>query len=256
MTQATPNVPLPAPLSANGGTDPTTQDATRIEILKIEESFPGAVVSVNNFRGDTRILVKREHIVDICRLLRDDPDLQYNFFSECLGVDYLDYREDYRFEVVYNLYSLPYTRNGQSYGHNHRIYLKVGIPEEDPTCPSVVSVYPGANFPEREIYDFFGIVFTGHPDLRRIFMSDDWVGHPQRKDFPLGGERVQFPGDKYGPSVGEVPVQHPGESFYGKTGDIQGEHYRQTRVPTPDKSNRAELPEARQSVPGQKPIDS
>jgi NADH-quinone oxidoreductase subunit C len=223
-------------------TAPTPNTEERLEVRKIREHFPDAVLEVNTFRGDTRILVKREQIVDICRLMRDDPDLQYNFFSECLGVDYLDFREDYRFEVVYNLYSLPYEQKGVSYGKNHRIFLKVPVPEEDPVVPSVVSVYPGANFPEREVYDMFGVRFSGHPDLRRILMSDDWVGHPQRKDYPLGGERVQFPGGKYGPAVGEVAVQHPGESFYGKTGDTQGEHYARMRTPTPDRGPGTQSP--------------
>ena len=227
----------------------------RMEVQKILDAFPGALLDVNTFRGDTRILVKREYIVDICRLMRDDPDLDYNCFLECLGVDYLEYREGntfggylpegYRFEVVYNLYSLPYTKDGVSHGKNHRIFLKVPVPESDPVVPTVVAVYPGANFPEREIFDMFGVRFSGHPDLRRILMSDDWVGHPQRKDYPLGGERVRFPGDKYGPSVGEVPVQHPGESFYGKTGDFQGEQYDRTRTPTPDKGPGTQLPPAR-----------
>src|SRR5579871_2147913 len=208
-------------------------ESERLEVQKIRDHFPDALLDVNTFRGDTRIMVKREYIVPICRLMRDDPDLQYNFFSECLGVDYLDSREDYRFEVVYNLYSLPYAKDGIAYGHNHRIFLKVPVPEEDPVVPSVTEVYAGANFPEREIYDFFGVQFEGHPDLRRIFMSDDWVGHPQRKDYPLGGERVQFPGGKLGPSVGEVAVQHPGESWYGKTGDAQGERFRGARSPRP-----------------------
>lgn len=204
----------------------TTSEVTELlEVTKIREAFPDAIEEVNTFRGDTRITVKRELIVDICRLLRDDPDLQYNFFSECLGVDYLDTKPNHRFEVVYNLYSLPYTRNGASYGTNRRVFLKIGVPEEDPTAPSVVSVYPGAGFPEREIFDMFGVKFEGHPDLRRILMSDDWIGHPQRKDYPLGGERVRFPDGKLGPAVGETPVAHAGESYFGKTGDFQGEKH-------------------------------
>ena len=194
-----------------------------IEIRKIRETFPEAIIGVNEFRGDVRIRIERDLIADVCLFLRDDPELQYNFFSECLGVDYLDFRDEYRFEVVYNLYSMELTRNGKKEGFNRRIFLKVGVPEEDLLVPSITSVYPGANFCEREIYDMFGVRFSDHPDLRRILMSDDWVGHPQRKDFPLGGERVQFPDGKFGPSVGEVPVQHPGDSFSGKTGDTQGE---------------------------------
>ena len=206
-------------------TEETPQiEAELPEISAIKAAYPDAIVDVNEFRGDTRITVKRELIAEICTLLREDPTLQYNFFSECLGVDYLDRFDTHRFEVVYNLYSLPYTLQGVTRGSNRRIYLKIRIPEDDASAPSVVAVYPGANFPEREIYDMFGIKFVGHPDLRRILMSEDWIGHPQRKDYPLGGERVQFPGGKYGPAVAEVPVAHAGESYFGKTGDFQGEH--------------------------------
>ena len=191
----------------------------RLEITKIRAAFPDAILGHEEFRGDTRILVKKESIRDICLLMRDDADLQYNFFSECLGVDYLDFRDDYRFEVVYNLYSIQYEKAGVKVGTGKRIFLKVPVTEEDAVVPSVTSVYVGAGFPEREIFDMFGVRFEGHPDLRRILMSDDWVGHPQRKDYPLGGERVRFPDGKLGPAVSEAPIQHPGESFYGKTGD-------------------------------------
>ncbi len=201
---------------------PEASPAERIEVAKIRETFPDAIQEVNLFRGDTRITVRRDLIPDILRLMRDDSVLQYNFFSECCGVDYLDPNEEnyilnkpHRFEVVYNLYSLP---------NNTRIFFKVGVPEEDAVVPTVTGVYGGANWPEREIYDMFGITFSGHPDLRRILMSDDWVGHPQRKDYPLGGERVQFPDGKYGPAVGDGVVAHPGESFYGKTASDLGDN--------------------------------
>ena len=228
-----------------------TVPAEPLEVRKIEEQYPDAVLSVNVFRGDARISVRREFIVDVCRLMRDDAELQHNFFGECLGVDYLDKHDDYRYEVVYNLSSVVYEKDGKKFGTGRRIFLKVPVPEDDAVVPSIVSIYPGANFPEREIFDMFGVRFEGHPDLRRILMSDDWVGHPQRKDYPLGGERVRFPGDKFGPAVGEVPVMHPGESYYGKTGDTQGEHYTRTRTSTPDRGPGTDLPPAR--TPGEKP---
>lgn len=226
---------------------PVTEEL--LEVQKIREQFPDALLGVEVLRGDTRVLIKREAIVDICRLMRDDPDLQYNFFSECLGVDYFNYPHcdpNYRFGVIYNLYSLVYEKDGVQYGKNRRIFLKVLVPADDPVVPSVVEVYPGAGFTEREIFDMFGVRFSGHPDLRRLLMPEDWVGYPQRKDYPLGGERVQFPGGKYGPAVGEVAVQHPGESFSGKTGDAQGEPYRAIRTSTPDKGPETALPPARE----------
>ncbi len=212
-------------------TSEPVSEEMRLEEQMIRARFPSAVIDVELFRGDTRITIDRAQIVDVVTFLRDDPELQYNFFSECMAVDYLDRKPTYRFEVVYNLYSLPYEKAGIKYGNNSRIFLIVCVPYEDAVVPTVTGVYAGADFPEREIYDMFGIRFDGHPDLRRILMPDDWVGHPQRKDFPLGGERVQFPGGKLGPSVAEVPVQHPGESYTGHTGDAQGEKYRGTAKP-------------------------
>ena len=106
----------------------------RLEITKIRAAFPDAILGHEEFRGDTRILVKKESIREICLLMRDDADLQYNFFSECLGVDYLDFRDDYRFEVVYNLYSIQYEKAGVKIGTGKRIFLKVPVTEEDAVC--------------------------------------------------------------------------------------------------------------------------
>ncbi len=194
----------------------------RAEVGFLRDAVPGAVLDAYEFRGDTRIVVAREQIVEVLTALRDSEEFQYNFFSECFGADYLDVDtggtilgKPHRFEVTYNLLSLHDPATGT--GKNTRIFIKVGAPEDDPVVPTVVSVYRGAEFPEREIYDMFGVRFSGHPDLRRILMSDDWVGHPQRKDYPLGGEKVEFPGGKLGPSVEDRVVQHAGESFSGKT---------------------------------------
>lgn len=214
------------PLNAQGST--LDAPSERIEVTRLREVFPAAVREVNEFRGDTRITVAREQIVDILTFLRDDPEMQFNFFSECMGVDYLDPNEltlilgkTDRFEVVYNLYSLVDER--KNWGRNARLFIKVTVPEDDAVVPTVTSVYAGANWCEREIYDMFGVRFEAHPDLRRILMSDDWVGHPQRKDYPLGGERVQFPDGKYGPAVGDGVVAHPGESFSGLTASELGD---------------------------------
>jgi len=179
----------------------------RTDVLLLRERFPQAIQEVYTFRGDTWVVIHKAYLLEVCRFLRDDPELSYRFLSDVVGIDQLGRREP-RFEVVYHLYSFrTFTR----------LFLKVRVNENE-TIPSVTGIYPGANFPEREVYDMFGIVFEGHPDLRRILMPDDWVGHPLRKDFPLGGEQVVFDQGTLGPSIEEVQTPHPGESFFGKTG--------------------------------------
>lgn len=149
-----------------------------IEIAnRLKEKFPIEVVEVKSFRDQVFVSVKRERLLDICRYLYDDPDLSMNYLADLCGVDYPSRK--YRFEVVYNLYSLKY---------NHRVILKAQIPQDDPSVESVVQIWNGANWHERETCDMYGIVFKGHPDLRRILMPEDWEGFPQRKDYPLKGQ--------------------------------------------------------------------
>jgi NADH-quinone oxidoreductase subunit C len=136
---------------------------------------------VQTFRGDTTVIVSREHIVEICRFCRDTKGLEYNFLSDVAGVDY--FPQEPRFGLAYQLYSMI---------HNRSLRLKIYLPGDEPVASSVTSVYPAANWQEREYYDLLGITFTNHPDLRRILMPDDWQGHPLRKDYPLGYETVQF----------------------------------------------------------------
>ena len=143
---------------------------------KIKEKFPLEVLEINNFRDQVSVSVKREKITDICLYLFEDSDIRMDYLSDLCGVDYP--RKEYRFEVVYNLYSIKY---------RHRIRIKALIPADDPSIDSVVSIWSGANWHEREACDMFGIVFKGHPDLRRILMPDDWDGYPLRKDYPLEG---------------------------------------------------------------------
>lgn len=131
--------------------------------------------------GDLYLHVAPDELLEVARFLRDEPVLDYNLLENLCGVDYLG-REP-RFEVVYHLLSLT---------NVHRICLKVGIPEEDPTVPSLVGLFATANWQEREAYDMFGIIFDGHPALERILMPEDWEGYPQRKDVPLGYEEVAF----------------------------------------------------------------
>ena len=158
------------------------------ELRLIQENFPGAVVQTRLFRGEKTIIVKKDNIVGICLLLRDSKETNYNYLSDITCFDRLDIMDEddeteLRFEVIYNLYSM---------GTFERLRLKAQVSEEDATIDTVEGVWPNANWNEREVYDMFGISFNNHSDLRRILMPDDWVGHPLRKDFPLGGEEIEF----------------------------------------------------------------
>ena len=135
-------------------------------------------------RGQLGIFIAREHIVRVASYLRDDPDLR---FEMCLGTNGVHYPADTGRELhaVYPLYSIT---------HNRMIRLEAVCPEADPRIPSIVSVYPANDWQERETWDLLGIVFSGHPSLTRTALPDDWVGHPQRKDYPLGGVPVEFKG--------------------------------------------------------------
>jgi NADH-quinone oxidoreductase subunit C len=133
--------------------------------------------------------VRREALVGVMQSLRDDPALR---FEMCMGASGAHYPDDAGRElhVVYPLLSVT---------HNRRVRVEVSAPDADPHIPSVCSVYPGNDWHERETWDFFGIVFDGHPGLTRIQMPDDWPGHPQRKDYPLGGIPVEYKGAQIPP---------------------------------------------------------
>ncbi|GIV11444.1 MAG: hypothetical protein KatS3mg020_0935 [Fimbriimonadales bacterium] len=186
--------------------------STRIEYQKIAAQYPDAIEEVYEFRGDAWLYVKKERLLDVCRLLRDERELSYLYMSDITALDWLPHwkqgEKPKRFEVVYNLYS-PVSFQ--------RIFLKVRV-DEGERVPSVTSIWEGANYPEREVYDMFGIPFEGHPNLKRILMPDDWVGYPLRKDFPLGGEEIPFAQDTWGPSIEDKTHPHAGESFEGLTG--------------------------------------
>lgn len=144
-----------------------------LTVRKLREGFPDAILSTKSFRNETTIVVTSSEIVRVCRYLKEDPDLRYDFLSDLTAVDRL--REYPRFEVVYHLYSLQFKR---------RVRLKVQV-EEGEVVPSVTHVWGTADWHEREVYDMFGVAFGGHPDLRRILMPEGWSGHPLRKDYPL-----------------------------------------------------------------------
>jgi NADH-quinone oxidoreductase subunit C len=149
----------------------------------------GAVEQVTVDRGEITFYVERERVLDLCRTLRDDEALRFELCSSVSGVDY---GPDVvrRLHVVYHLLSMTYRR---------RIRLEVSLDVDDAHVPSIVEVYPTADWHERETWDMFGVVFDGHPALTRILMPDDWDGHPQRKDYPLGGIPVEYKGAQIPP---------------------------------------------------------
>ncbi|HVS68816.1 MAG TPA: NADH-quinone oxidoreductase subunit C [Mycobacteriales bacterium] len=148
-------------------------------------NFDSAIERVVVHRSELTLHVKREAIAEIAKTLRDDPALRFEMCSGVSGVDYLNDPTGRRLHAVYHLLSMTFRR---------RLRLEVSVTAEDPHIPSVTNVYPTANWHERETWDFFGIVFDGHPALTRIEMPDDWPGHPQRKDYPLGGVPVEYKG--------------------------------------------------------------
>ena len=129
------------------------------------------------------MVVSREDLLATLASLRDEPDLAFDFLSSVSCSDWPG--ADPRFWLAYHLLSLE---------HAHRLRVKVGLPADDPHVPTVTGPFPGANWHEREVFDFFGVVFDGHPDLRRIEMPEDWVGHPLRKDEPLAGVATRYKG--------------------------------------------------------------
>ena len=135
-----------------------------------------SIEGTDEFRGDLTVTVRRADIVRVATFLRDDSELSFDQIIDVIGVDM--YRPEFRFEVVYVLYSI---RNKK------HLRLKVRLEEEHPVVPSVTGVWAGANWAEREAYDMVGIKFEGHPDLRRLYMPEEFEYHPLRKDFPLMG---------------------------------------------------------------------
>jgi NADH-quinone oxidoreductase subunit C len=148
-------------------------------LARLQERFPSHLVQSHADRGEPTVVTTREGLLDLLRFGRDDGELAFDVLTDLTAVDYLKYpgREDGpRFDVVYQLYSLR---------HNHRLRVKVRVDEDDAVVPTVVPLWPIANWLEREVWDMFGIRFEGHPDLRRLLMYEEFVGHPLRKDYPI-----------------------------------------------------------------------
>jgi NADH-quinone oxidoreductase subunit C len=164
---------------------PLASPITDIEKLKTHPAVaillawnPSAVTGVKFDRDEMSIYLDRGYLREACALLRDHPDCAFNFLSDVTCVD--RFPAEPRFEVIYHLLSIP---------KKERVRLKVRVESASLAIESVVPVWPAANYFEREVFDLFGIRFTGHPYLRRLLMPEDWEGHPLRKDYPVEGYR-------------------------------------------------------------------
>ncbi|MBI5682938.1 MAG: NADH-quinone oxidoreductase subunit C [Deltaproteobacteria bacterium] len=153
-----------------------------ILVKTLKDKFSDSIVDTIIFRNELTHIIKKDSLLQICKFLKDDPEMQFNFLVDIVGIDY--HPQKPRFEVVYHLYSIP---------KKYRIRLKIKV-DENETVPSAISVWKSADWAEREVYDMFGIIFENHPNLKRIYLSDDWDGFPLRKDYPLRGYK-----DKYNP---------------------------------------------------------
>ncbi len=157
-----------------------------------------AVLDETIFRNEVTFHVNKQWIVPVIRALKSDSALRFDMLSDITAIDYLNLQREPRFDVVYHLYSLPF---------HHRLRLKAPVGEEDCEIASICSLWSGANYMEREVYDMFGVRFGDHPNLERILMPDDWKGHPLRKDFPIGGSKSFY-------------YKHETEEYAGEPDDL------------------------------------
>ena len=179
----TVGMPGPSPRPYGGWFD----EVVDILVELLDESGTGAAAAIEYVvvdRGELTLYVNREHIVEVSRHLRDDQDLRFELSLGVSGVHF-PYESGRELHAVYHLVSVT---------HSRQLRVEVAVSEADPHIPSTTDVYPTNDWHERETWDFFGIIFDGHPALARIAMPDDWPGHPQRKDYPLGGIPVEYKG--------------------------------------------------------------
>ena len=180
------HVPKVAPPSGPPDPPPPADKTVPGFVATLEQALPGAVTGLSYWVGDWTILVAADRILDVARHLRTAPDAAFDLCSDLTATDWPPRPE--RFDVVYCLFS---TR------HRRRVRVKVKVAEAQPLA-SVTGIWPSANWLEREVFDMFGVNFSGHPDRRRILMPEDWQGYPQRKDYPLEGP-------------GEMLMENPGD---------------------------------------------
>jgi NADH-quinone oxidoreductase subunit C len=150
-------------------------------IAALKEKFGDVIEQVVEFRGETSVVVKKDAVVEVLRFLKETPDLRYTFLANLTAYD--DWPDEPRFSVIYQLRNMALPAN---------LRVRARVHGDAAELPSAAGVYLNANWHEREVFDMFGVKFTGHPDLRRILMPADWEGHPLRKDYPLGYEEVEF----------------------------------------------------------------
>jgi NADH-quinone oxidoreductase subunit C len=168
----------------------------------IVAAFDDVEIGVLGYRGELTLEVPADRVIDLLTFSRDDEAVRCELLADLSAVHWpggtqtvqsqettgwptFEREQEGRIDVCYILRSLT---------HNHWFRIRTSIPDEDPRLPTATGVYRSANYMEREVYDFFGVRFDGHPNLKRIEMPDDWVGHPQRKDYPLGGVEVMYKG--------------------------------------------------------------
>jgi NADH-quinone oxidoreductase subunit C len=176
-------MPAPAVRPFGGWFDEVSDE---LELSLAARGLPAvdAIEKVVIHRGEITYHVRREHLVAFVTALRDEPGLRFEMLQGVSGVNY-PHETGRELHAVYHFLSIT---------HNNRVRVEVSVPDDDPHIPSIVAVYPTNDWHEREAWDMFGIIFDGHPALTRILMPDDWPGHPQRKDYPLGGIPVEYKG--------------------------------------------------------------
>ena len=152
-------------------------------VARLNDLLPEAIAAEEQAVDCLTLLIPRERLLDVCQALRDDPDLRFIHLSDVTAVDYLDMGLEPRFGMIYHLLSHALRR---------RLRLRVLVDEDEPVVPTVTTIWPTANWLEREVMDMFGIAFAGHPDPRRILLPDDFEGYVLRKDFPIGAEEIAF----------------------------------------------------------------
>lgn len=145
-------------------------------LQKLQEKFPSEILEAGEEHQNLFVVLKKERSHEILAFLRDEPDLKFELLADLCGVDRLKLNQSPRFEVVYQLYSLT---------HNHRLRVRVKVPEESTTVASVIDLWKAADWMERECWEMFGIVFEGHPNLKHLLLFEGFEGYPLRKDYPI-----------------------------------------------------------------------